>query len=424
MTALPGVLTCRSTDRPHGYDRLDGVATAKAERLLNLVIALVNSPRYRTAAWIRDKVAGYADAPSDEAFFRTFERDKQELRELGIPLQTPSTGEDGYRIPPVEFALPQLSFTPAEAAALALAGRLWETTALERAGSGALRKIRDAASNGGTPAPGGSTAVTAVNGVNAVNADQQDLAEPSAATLLQPRVRTGDPAFAPLYAAVRARRPVVFDYRKDPTGPAEPRSVQPWGLVSFRGRWYLVGHDDQRDDQRTFRLSRIDGRVRAAGRPGTVRPPAGIDLLAEVAGSVERPADRTATVRMRSGRGAGLRRTAIGSVEYPDAPGWDLVTIPLAGLWDTARRIAEQGPDAVAEEPADLVTAVIRLLTGTRQAVAAAAGTVPRQGGKARLDPGLDPGLDASPGFDPAPRFDTSPWPDRTTEPDPAGWPS
>jgi hypothetical protein len=70
------------------------VATAKAERLLNLVIALVNSPRYRTALWIRDKVAGYADAPNDEAFFRTFERDKQELRELGIPLQTPPAGED------------------------------------------------------------------------------------------------------------------------------------------------------------------------------------------------------------------------------------------------------------------------------------------------------------------------------------------
>ena len=120
------------------------MATAKAERLLNLVIALVNSPRYRTALWIRDKVAGYSDAPNDEAFFRTFERDKQELRELGIPVQTPTTGEDGYRIPPVDFALPPLSFTPAEAAALALAGRLWETTALATAGSGALRKIRDA----------------------------------------------------------------------------------------------------------------------------------------------------------------------------------------------------------------------------------------------------------------------------------------
>jgi len=327
------------------------VATAKAERLLNLVIALVNSPRYRTALWIRDKVAGYADAPNDEAFFRTFERDKQELRELGIPVQTPPTGEDGYRIPPVEFALPALSFTPAEAAALALAGRLWETTALATAGSGALRKIRDAAT-GDQPQPPG---------------------EISAANLLQPRVRTGDPAFAPLYAAVRARRAVTFDYRKDPTAPAQPRHLQPWGLVSFRGRWYVIGHDELRGERRTFRLSRITGPVKTVGRSGAVQPPDDVDLLAEVAASVERPADRTATVRIRSGRAAGLRRAAITSQESEDAPGWDRVTLPLGSLWDTARRIAAHGPDAVVEGPADLVDATVRLLTGTLEVLAGAA---------------------------------------------------
>jgi len=323
------------------------VATAKAERLLNLVIALVNSPRYRSALWIRDKVAGYSDAPNDDAFFRTFERDKQELRELGIPLQTPPTGEDGYRIPPVDFALPALSFTPAEAAALALAGRLWETTALATAGSGALRKIRDAAGD-----------------------DQQATPEIAAATLLQPRVRTGDPAFAPLYAAVRAHRAVTFSYRKDPTAPADPRRLQPWGLVSFRGRWYVIGYDEKRGERRTFRLSRITGAVKAVGRVGAVRPPAGVDLLAEVAASVERPADRTATVRIRSGRAAGLRRTALAARQSAEEPDWDQVTLPLGHLWDTARRIAGHGPDVVVEEPADLVDATIRLLTGTQKAMA------------------------------------------------------
>ena len=319
------------------------MATAKAERLLNLVIALVNSPRYRTAQWIREKVAGYSDAPNDEAFFRTFERDKQELRELGIPVQTPPAGEDGYRIPPVDFALPAMSFTPAEAAALALAGRLWETTALGTAGTGALRKIRDAAS-AETPQPG---------------------ADITADTLLQPRVRTGDPAFAPLYAAVRARRAVTFDYRKDSTEPASTRRLQPWGLVSFRGRWYVTGFDERRGERRTFRLSRIEGPVKAVGRPGAVTPPADIDLLAEVAASVEVPADRTATVRIRPGLAAGLRRHAVAATESADPPGWDRVTIPLGSLWDTARRIAANGPDVVVEEPADLVDATVRLLTGT-----------------------------------------------------------
>ena len=353
-------------------DSLDSVATAKAERLLNLVIALVNSTQYRSATWIRDKVAGYSDAPNDEAFFRTFERDKQELRELGIPVQTPSNGADGYRIPPVDFALPAVSLTPAEAAALALAGRLWETTALASAGSGALRKIRDAV--GG---PGSSSAAGSAGN------------EVAAATLLQPRVRTGDPAFAPLYAAVRARRAVEFEYRKDPGVPAEPRRVQPWGLVSFRGRWYVIGHDEKRAQRRTFRLSRIAGPVKTVGRAGMVRTPPGLDLLQEVADSVERPADRTATVRIRSGRAAGLRRTAISAADS-GKPDWDRVTLPLGHLWDTARRIAGQGPDVVVEEPADLVAATVRLLEGSRRAMGAPVGA-PRPPVSAERTLGVDP---------------------------------
>ena len=340
------------------------MATAKAERLLNLVIALVNSPRYRSALWIRDKVAGYSDAPNDEAFFRTFERDKQELRELGIPVQTPSNGEDGYRIPPVDFALPAMTFTAAEAAALALAGRLWETTALATAGSGALRKIRDAAAGDVTVGSPGAAVPANISSVHG-----PDVPEIAAATLLQPRVRTGDPAFEPLYAAVRARRAVSFDYRKDPAGAAESRQLQPWGLVSFRGRWYVVGHDVKRGERRTFRLSRISGPVKNVGRAGAVHPPEGVDLLAEVAASVERPPDRTATVRIRSGRAAGLRRTAMTEQDSGDAPGWDRVTLPLGSLWDTARRIAGHGPDVVVEEPADLVDATVHLLAGTRRTI-------------------------------------------------------
>lgn len=330
------------------------MATAKAERLLNLVIALVNSPCFRTAAWIRDKVAGYGDAPSEEAFFRTFERDKSELRDLGIPLQ--SNGSDsagGYRILPGEFSLPELSFTPAETAALGLAARLWETTVLAGPGSNAIRKIRDA----GAPDP---------------EAHQQA----HAAGLLQPRVRTGDPSFAPLYAAVRAGRAVTFRYRKDSSGPGTNRNVAPWGLVSYQGRWYLVGHDADRSATRTFRLSRIIGTVTPVGRSGAVSAPPDLDLLALVAGSVEQPASRTATVLIRPGAAAGLRRRAadaeigieVVAVDELDPSGrhadWDVVRVPFAHLWDSARMIAEQGPDVFVIEPPDLRESVIRLLLG------------------------------------------------------------
>ena len=315
------------------------VATAKAERLLNLVIALVNSPRYRTAAWIREKVAGYADSPTDEAFFRTFERDKAELRDLGIPVQT--DGQDGYLIPPGEFALPQLTFTPEEKAALGLAGRLWETTALGAAGSGGLRKITDA--EGGPVGTGGDSR--------------------SAVGLLQPRVRTGDPAFAPLYAAVRDRRAVGFDYRPAGAGTQRSRSVQPWGLVSLRGRWYLVGHDSGRQALRTFRLSRISGAIRPVGRAGGYEVPVDVDLLDLVAGTVEAPAERTGRLLLRTGSATGLRRHSV-PAGAPAPPGWDRVDVGIAHLWDTAREVAANGADVLVEEPADLRAAVIALLTG------------------------------------------------------------
>lgn len=338
--------------RPRGTSvcKAGGVATAKAERLLNLVIALVNSPRFRTAAWIREKVAGYGDAPTEEAFFRTFERDKTELRDLGVPLQTPDDGSDGYRILPGEFALPDLSFTPSETAALGLAARLWETTALAGPGSNAIRKIRDVAA----PDP---------------DAEQHA----HAASLLQPRVRTGDPAFTPIYAAVRSGRAVTFEYRKDPAGNVERRNVQPWGLVSFRARWYLVGFDTERSAVRTFRLSRIAGKVTALGPVGVAKAPDGLDLLAFVAGSVESPADRSCVLLIRPGSAAGLRRRAKPAEAEPatlDRIGghadWDVVEMPFSHLWDTARTIAGQGPDAVVLDPPDLREAVVRLLVGAR----------------------------------------------------------
>ncbi|MEP6981198.1 MAG: WYL domain-containing protein [Nakamurella sp.] len=320
-----------------------GKSAAKAERLLNLVIALLNSERFRDVNWIRDKVEGYRDAANDEAFFRMFERDKVELRDIGIPLQT---SEDGaYRIPPGEYALPEMSFTPGEKAALALAGRLWETSVLGEAGSGALRKLSDASN------------------------DQLTGSRLS----LQPRVRTSDPAFGPLYAAVQARQVVSFPYRKDPAGAAENRRLQPWGLVSWKGRWYVVGQDVGRGEPRTFRLSRIAGEVSRVGRTGAVVIPAEVDLLAFVAGSQSPVEQRSATVQLAVGRGAGLRRRAVEADSGDALPGFDRFTVPFDHLWDTARSIAALGPDAVVEAPADLRDAVIRLLTDA----AAVAGTPP-----------------------------------------------
>ena len=221
-------------------------------------------------------------------------------------------------------------------------------------------------------------------------ADQRPVAtEIAAATLLQPRVRTGDPAFAPMYAAVRDRRAVTFDYRKEPARPAETRNVQPWGLVSFRGRWYVIGHDETRGERRTFRLSRIAGPVKTVGRAGAVSTPEGIDLLAEVAATRRapgRPHRDGADPRRPGASGCAARR--VSAEPSPNGPDWDRVTIPLGHLWDTARRIAAHGPDVVVEEPPDLVDATVRLLRATLKQLAA--GTPVSRTGTVADQPALD----------------------------------
>ena len=109
---------------------------------MNLVIALLSTRGYITAEKIRSSVAGYGDSASDEAFSRMFERDKNELRDLGIPLETGKVSSfdpvEGYRINRDAYALPAVELTGDEAAAVAVASQLWESPELITATQGAL----------------------------------------------------------------------------------------------------------------------------------------------------------------------------------------------------------------------------------------------------------------------------------------------
>src|ERR1700734_1235903 len=152
----------------------------KTERLLSLVVCLLSARRYLTAAQIRDAVPGYPD--SFEAFKRMFERDKDELRELGIPLETGinpgSEEESGYRISRQAYELPEIRLEPDEAAVLGLAARVWRRAELAGAAEGALLKLR------------------------AAGIEAEDLTQPG----IEPRVQTPEAAFGPLWEAVRDRR--------------------------------------------------------------------------------------------------------------------------------------------------------------------------------------------------------------------------
>lgn len=312
------------------------VSSSRAERLVNLVLCLLSTRQFLTAERIRSIVPGYADAAGDDAFFRMFERDKAELRELGVPLETGRRGAfdtaDGYRIARQDYELGEIDLEPDEAAAVALAARLWDSPQLAGAARGALVKLRAAG----------------------VEVDEDS-------GRIQPRVRAGDPAFAPLLAAVQAGRAVTFDHRRGgPGGEVVRRHVEPWGVVSWRGRWYLVGHDRDRDDVRSFRVSRISGAVTATGPAGAVRAPEGVDLTALVRRGVDLPpVTGVARVWAAAGRAQGLRRLArvLGPLTHRGRPG-DELELDLRDPAMVARWLAGHGPDIAVLDPPDLAERV------------------------------------------------------------------
>ncbi|MEJ5944980.1 WYL domain-containing protein [Pseudokineococcus basanitobsidens] len=305
-------------------------AAQRTERLLNLVIALLSTRRWLRKDQIRQAVPQYAEARGDEAFDRMFERDKEELRDLGVPLVTGAgdawfDDELGYRVDRDAWELPAVDVTPAELAVLGLASRVWQQASLAGPASRALVKLR----------------------ALGVEPDESSLVG------VEPRVRTSEPAFGPLYAATRDRAPVAFRYRTGSTGETARRRVEPWAITSCYGRWYLVGHDVDRGAPRVFRLDRVASGITRTGEEAREPVPEDLDARALVRGRTSAPAERTARLRLAGAPGAGLRLRAGAS---PDAAEVD---VPFADVDELADEVAALGADVRVLAPPELADAVL-----------------------------------------------------------------
>lgn len=304
------------------------MAPRKTERLLNLTIALLSSRRYLPRERIRDMVEGYAGL-SDAAFERAFERDKDELRKMGIPVETGSNDalfddELGYRIVRADFELPPVSFTPDEVAALGSAAQVWQHASSAERTAHALARLR------------------AVG----IEPDSSRLAA------LAPRVSAPEPAFEPLWQATLSRTSVGFRYR----GGTEDRVVEPWRLTWRRGAWYLLGFDRGRDAPRMFKLSRMSTLPEAIGAAGDYTVPTGVDL-AELSRSLEPSGpDSAATVAIRSGRAPGLRRRGqlVDPQPRPLLEGYQAWCVDYATGGDFVAEVASAGPDVLVLAPESL----------------------------------------------------------------------
>jgi proteasome accessory factor B len=307
------------------------MSAPKTERLLNLLIMLLVQRHFVPKGRIRSIL--YPDS-SDEAFEKMFERDKDDLRSIGVPIEVGQMDayfddEPGYRVRPDEFQLPRIELAADEAAVIGLATRVWGHARLAEATTEAVRKLTAF----GLPV------------------------DVSALDIVEPRLVAEEPSFDIFWEASQERTPVEFAYVR--SGQTEPttRHLQPWGVVRYSGRWYAVGFDTDRGEERVFRLSRVQGQARRSGDPGSYDVPAGVDIRDVTRRLAPAPVAETVVVLARGGTGHALRRSAASveaDVAGPDeATTWDRLTLERGGV-ALADELLSYGADVYVESPAAL----------------------------------------------------------------------
>jgi proteasome accessory factor B len=313
----------------------EGERVEPLERLLNLVALLLETPTPLTFEQIRRVLEPYGQSNADSAK-RMFERDKDVLREFGVPLELVDVDvwgtEQGYVIPKEHYYLPEIDFEPEELGALLVAA---QSGGHDPAADRGARKLLYGADGG--------VLAGLVGGPLASGSDARSNLVQAAAE------------------ATQRRRRVRFPYRTS-QGKVSERDVDAWTMVFRAGHWYLVGHDRERDGVRAFRLSRIAGELTDAGEGSS--PPEDFRAADHVAsGPWVASGDERATVLFSPGRAWFAMSQFPGAEEIRvEDDGWVAVAIPMADEEAFASLLLEYGPDAVVRSPASLRDAVIARL--------------------------------------------------------------
>jgi proteasome accessory factor B len=262
--------------------------TDKSERLFQLTCVLLYSERGLTKRELFHAVDSYRDAltdgsDDDAALSKKFERDKSDLREMGIRVSNPDPKSDPdemrYTIAEDTFAWPEgVKFDGKQLQLLNLAAQVWAQASLSSEANRGLVRLRGL-------------------GIEPAGSDLIGFA---------PRLRTHEPSFLPLSQAVEEHIEVAFDYRK-PDGSVSRRQVQPWLLRNIDGQWLLVCWDKNQASVRNFLLKRIVSKVifrteqisESEKTLVTFEVPAEDSVLAAIADLEAHTASQVATVRVK-----------------------------------------------------------------------------------------------------------------------------
>ena len=294
----------------------------KIERLINLTIALLATKRYLTKSEIFRSVEGYEGSPETKE--RMFERDKDDLRSLGIEIEVGSydplfNDEAGYRIKQEKYQLDLGQITPTEISLLSLAAQAWQGASFDEAAQKALLKLNSM----GVP----SDSLTLPGASNKLSDDGRDF---------------------PLIAkAIAEQQLLTFTYI-DSQLLQNVRRIVPIGLSSRAGFWYLSGVDQEIQEIRTFRVDRIEGEIAASKGPRDFETPQNFDPKGVFEGG---SSTSFASIDVRKGKGTSLRALATSTESLGE---WDRLRVPIYNLHTLASMVLWHGNDVFVQQPQEL----------------------------------------------------------------------
>ena len=302
----------------------------KSERLVNLTIALLATRRYLTKSEIFRSIEGYEG--NDESKERMFERDKDDLRSLGIDIEVGGfdpifNDEAGYRIKPESYVLDLGEISGADIALLSLAANAWNGQALNSVAHSALLKLKSIG----------------------IDSDIDSI------PMLAPRMVSSSSELVNVVEAITAKSSITFSYLGQEL-ESQKRTLNPYALASRDGHWYFSGFDIDKGAIRTFRLDRVEGEVVLRIKTGEFEIPDGFDLFTYLDDAV--PA-RFATLDIRKDKAFALRKIAL---TITDKGEWDQITLNYADPVTFIDSLMWHLDDVVVVEPKELRDSIVKLL--------------------------------------------------------------
>ena len=305
----------------------------KTERLVNLTIALLATKRFLTKSEIFRTIDGYEGAPESKE--RMFERDKDDLRKLGIEIEVGSfdplfEDEAGYRIKSESYQFQLRGLSGMDITLLSLAAKAWRGAALDSAALSVLIKLQ----------------------AMGVASDLESIPE------LAPALDDGDQNLSLLITSLSSRQAVSFFYRSENLG-IDKRSIAPYAVVSKYGHWYLVGQDLDKFEVRSFRLDRMTTEIIKIGKSAAYEIPTDFKAINHLdAPSIK----ESALLYLRDDRALSIRNRGFATSDAVAPPGWQAFKISFSDEDRFLEEILWFGDDVVVLSPQSMRGKAITLL--------------------------------------------------------------